>query len=106
PASDGPPPPRALAGRRNLPSNTSWMHNVEPLMKDGARSAMLVHPADAESLGLTDGATARVTSRAATIDVPVEVSDEIMPGVVSIPHGWGHDLPGVELRVAGRSAGV
>jgi len=103
---DREPAAMVLIGRRDLRSNNSWMHNVELLVKDGARSAMLLHPDDAAALGLRNGATARVTSRASTVDVPVEVTDEIMPGVVSIPHGWGHDLPGVELRVARRNAGV
>ncbi|HLY37767.1 MAG TPA: molybdopterin dinucleotide binding domain-containing protein, partial [Candidatus Binatia bacterium] len=103
---DREPATMVLIGRRDLRSNNSWMHNVELLVKDGARSAMLLHPDDAAALGLRDGGTARVTSRADTVDVPVEVTDEIMPGVVSIPHGWGHDLPGVELRVARRNAGV
>ena len=105
-ALDRAPAAMVLIGRRDLRSNNSWMHNVELLVKDGARSAMLLHPDDAAALGLRDGGTARVTSRANTVDVPVEVTDEIMPGVVSIPHGWGHDLPGVELRVARRNAGV
>jgi anaerobic selenocysteine-containing dehydrogenase len=101
-----PIPDMVLIGRRDLRSNNSWLHNVDLLMKDGARSAMLVHPADAERLGLADGALARVTSRAGSVDVPVAVTEDILPGVVSIPHGWGHDAPGVQLRVASRHAGV
>jgi anaerobic selenocysteine-containing dehydrogenase len=101
-----PIPDMMLIGRRDLRSNNSWLHNVDLLMKDGARSAMLLHPADAERLGLADGALARVTSRAGSVDVPVTVTDDILPGVVSIPHGWGHDVPGVRLRVASRHAGV
>jgi len=67
---------------------------------------MHVHPEDAARLGLTDGAAARVRSRVGEVEVPVEITDAIMPGVVSIPHGWGHDLPGIRLAVASEHAGV
>jgi anaerobic selenocysteine-containing dehydrogenase len=82
------------------------MHNVEVLVKGKPRCTLHVHPEDAGRLGLADGAEATVSSRAGTVRVPVEVTDAIRPGVVSIPHGWGHDLPGVELSVARRYAGV
>ena len=95
-----------LIGRRDLRSNNSWMHNVEVLVKGKPRCTLHVHPADATRLGLTDGVAAEVASRAGKVTVPVEVTDAIRPGVVSIPHGWGHDLPGVELSVASRYAGV
>jgi len=95
-----------LIGRRDLRSNNSWMHNVEVLVKGRPRCTLQVHPDDAARLGLTDGAPAEVTSRTGKITVPVEVTDAIRPGVVSIPHGWGHDLDGVELRVARAHAGV
>jgi anaerobic selenocysteine-containing dehydrogenase len=95
-----------LIGRRHLRSNNSWMHNLPVLVKGKARCTVLVHPADAARLGLADGAVARVTSRAGAIDVPVEVTDAIMPGVVSIPHGWGHDVPGAQLQIAARHAGA
>jgi anaerobic selenocysteine-containing dehydrogenase len=95
-----------LIGRRQLRSNNSWMHNLEPLVKGKDRCTMHVHPADAERLGLADGALARVSSRAGEIDAPVEVTDAIMPGVVSIPHGWGHDAPGARMAVASAHAGV
>jgi anaerobic selenocysteine-containing dehydrogenase len=95
-----------LIGRRDLRSNNSWMHNAPVLVKGKARCTMHVHPADAARLGLADGRLARVRSRAGSIDVPVEVTDAIRPGVVSIPHGWGHDLPGIQLGVASRHAGV
>jgi anaerobic selenocysteine-containing dehydrogenase len=65
-----------------------------------------MHPADAARLGLKDGASARIASRAGAVDVPVELTDTIMPGVVSIPHGWGHDRPGARLGVAAAHAGV
>jgi anaerobic selenocysteine-containing dehydrogenase len=95
-----------LIGRRDLRSNNSWMHNVEVLVKGKPRCTLHVHPIDADRLGLVDGASAEVTSRTGKVTVPVEVTDAIRPGVVSIPHGWGHDAPGVELSVARRHAGV
>jgi anaerobic selenocysteine-containing dehydrogenase len=82
------------------------MHNVSVLVKGRPRCTLLVHPDDAERLGLVDGRPAEVASRAGAVTIPVEVTDGIRPGVVSIPHGWGHDLPGVRLGVAGRHAGV
>jgi anaerobic selenocysteine-containing dehydrogenase len=95
-----------LIGRRDLRSNNSWMHNVEVLVKGRPRCTLHVHPDDASRLGLVDGEPASVRSRAGTVTIPAEVTDAIRPGVVSIPHGWGHDMPGVELSVARRYAGV
>ena len=105
-ALDAPTGGMTLIGRRDLRSNNSWMHNVEVLVKGKPRCTLQVHPDDAGRLGLADGGPAEVTSRTGKVSVPVEVTDTIRPGVVSIPHGWGHDLPGVELRVARRNAGV
>jgi anaerobic selenocysteine-containing dehydrogenase len=95
-----------LVGRRDLRSNNSWMHNLDILVKGKTRCTMHVHPDDAGRLGLVDGADARVASSAGSIEVPVEVTDSVMPGVVSIPHGWGHDIDGVQLGVAEGWAGV
>jgi anaerobic selenocysteine-containing dehydrogenase len=95
-----------LVGRRELRSNNSWMHNLPTLVRGKERCTALVHPDDAERLGLADGEKAVVRSRAGAVVVPVEVTDDVMPGVISIPHGWGHDLPGVGLSVAGRHAGT
>jgi anaerobic selenocysteine-containing dehydrogenase len=95
-----------LVGRRDLRSNNSWMHNVEVLVKGKPRCTLHVNPEDATRLGLADGGSAAVSSRAGKVTVPVEVTDAIRPGVVSIPHGWGHDMPGAELSVARRYAGV
>ncbi|MFI5584957.1 molybdopterin oxidoreductase family protein [Amycolatopsis sp. NPDC051758] len=95
-----------LIGRRHLSSNNSWMHNLKPLVRGGNRCTVQVHPADATRLGLTDGALASVTSRAGKLEVPVEVTDEIRPGVISIPHGWGHDVAGSRTRVASANPGV
>jgi len=95
-----------LVGRRDLRSNNSWMHNLEVLVKGKPRCTLHVHPDDASRLGLTDGGSAKVASRVHAVEVPVEVTDGVMKGVVSIPHGWGHDVEGVELSVARRYAGV
>jgi anaerobic selenocysteine-containing dehydrogenase len=95
-----------LVGRRDLRSNNSWMHNIEVLVKGKPRCTLHVHPDDAARLGLADGGHARVTSRVGTVDAPVVVTDEVRPGVVSLPHGWGHDRPDTRLRVAAERAGV
>jgi anaerobic selenocysteine-containing dehydrogenase len=95
-----------LIGRRHLSSNNSWMHNLKPLVRGGNRCTVQVHPTDATRLGLTDGGLASVTSRAGKLEVPVEVTDEIRPGVISIPHGWGHDVAGSRTRVASANPGV
>jgi anaerobic selenocysteine-containing dehydrogenase len=105
-ALDAPTAGMTLVGRRDLRSNNSWMHNVEVLVKGKPRCTLHVHPDDAARLGLADGASAEVASRTGKVTVPVEVTDAIRPGVVSIPHGWGHDVDGVELGVARRHAGV
>jgi anaerobic selenocysteine-containing dehydrogenase len=98
--------PFLLVGRRHLRSNNSWMHNVSVLVKGKPRCTVHVHPDDAARLGLADGDAARVASRVGEVTVPVEVTDAIRPGVVSIPHGWGHDATGVRMRVAVEHAGV
>jgi anaerobic selenocysteine-containing dehydrogenase len=95
-----------LVSRRHLRSKNSWMHNVDVLVKGKDRCTLLVHPDDATRHGLADGARALVSSEAGQVEVPVEVSDEMMPGVVCLPHGWGHDRPGTRLSVAREHAGV
>jgi len=105
-ALERPGSPMVLIGRRDLRSNNSWMHNLGVLVKGNPRCTMHVHRADARRLGLADGGRARVVSRTGAIEVPVEVTDAIMPGVVSIPHGWGHDEPDARLRIAAAHAGV
>jgi anaerobic selenocysteine-containing dehydrogenase len=95
-----------LVGRRHLRSNNSWMHNIEVLVKGRPRCTLLMNTADAQRAGLTDGSMAVVRSRVGRITVPVEVTDDMRPGVVSLPHGWGHDLEGSEMSVARRHAGV
>lgn len=95
-----------LVGRRDLRSNNSWMHNLPSLMKGPSRCTAQIHPRDAERLGLGEGDRVRVRSRGGTITLPAEVTDAVMPGVVSIPHGWGHDLPDTRLRLAATRPGA
>ena len=89
-----------LVGRRHLRSNNSWMHNVEVLVKGKERCTLQLHPDDAANLGLTDGQSARVASASGAVVAPVEVTDSVMAGVVSLPHGWGHDVDGIAMAVA------
>jgi len=103
---DRPADDLVLIGRRHLRSNNSWMHNVEVLVKGRDRCTLLVHPDDAARHALADGTLAQVTSEAGSVIVPVEVTDTISSGVVSLPHGWGHDRPGTQLSVASQHAGV
>jgi anaerobic selenocysteine-containing dehydrogenase len=98
-----------LVGRRHVRSNNSWMHNAPRLMKGKERCTLLVHPHDAARLGIAEGAgevRVAVTSRTGRVEVVAEVSDEMMPGVVSLPHGWGHDRPGIRLATASAHAGA
>ena len=95
-----------LIGRRQLRSNNSWMHNTERLLRGKPQCTILMHPSDAADRDLISGQKVLVKSRVGSVEVPVEISDEIMRGVVSIPHGWGHDRLGVQLRVAQHHAGT
>jgi len=95
-----------LVGRRDLRSNNSWMHNLDVLVKGKPRCTLIMHPDDAQHRSLTTGDLARVESDSGHVIVPVEVTDSVMRGVVSLPHGWGHDVDGVDLAVAGAHAGV
>jgi anaerobic selenocysteine-containing dehydrogenase len=95
-----------LIGRRHLRSNNSWMHNLPALAKGKERCTLLVHPDDARELGLAAGGRARVRSRVGVVEAPVELSDDLLRGVVSLPHGHGHDAPGARLAVAARRPGV
>ncbi|HUG26094.1 molybdopterin-dependent oxidoreductase [Piscinibacter sp.] len=96
-----------IVGRRHVRSNNSWMHNLPLLAKGPNRCTALVHPADAQRLGLADGASARISGKDGhSIEAQVQVSDEMMPGVISVPHGWGHDLPDTRLNVAALRPGV
>jgi anaerobic selenocysteine-containing dehydrogenase len=95
-----------LIGRRQLRSNNSWMHNLPALVKGKESCTLHIHPDDAERLGLADGDIARISSAAGSLDAPVETTEDIMPGVVSIPHGWGHGAEGARMGVAAAHAGV
>ena len=95
-----------LIGRRDPRTNNSWLHNSYRMVKGKNRCLALVHPQDAASRGISDRDRVNVRSRVGTITIPATLSDEIMPGVISIPHGWGHDFDGIELSVASEHAGV
>jgi anaerobic selenocysteine-containing dehydrogenase len=95
-----------LVGRRQLRSNNSWMHNLPMLVSGPAQCTLHVHPDDAARYELVDGDQAELRSRTGAVRALVEVTDAVMPGVVSLPHGWGHDAPGSELRVAAEHAGA
>ncbi|WP_416969089.1 molybdopterin oxidoreductase family protein [Streptomyces sp. 4F14] len=95
-----------LVGRRHLRSNNSWMHNVPPLTGGSNRCTLHVHPDDAERLGITDGGRVRVKGAGGAVTAPVEVTDSVRRGVVSLPHGWGHDRPGTRMSHAALDPGV
>jgi len=95
-----------LIGRRSLRSNNSWMHNLPSLVKGKDVCTLLINPVDAAHRGLTDGALAAVSSNEGDVCLPTEITSSIAPGVVSIPHGWGHNRRGARLGVAAEHAGV
>jgi hypothetical protein len=95
-----------LIGRRHLRTNNSWSHNVATLTRGRELCTLQIHPADADAVGLHDGGRARVRSATGALEVDVEVTDRLRPGVVSLPHGFGHDLAGVAQRVARQRPGV
>ena len=95
-----------LIGRRHLRSNNSWMHNVPALVTGSNTCTLHINPADARKLAVTTGQHVRLVSRTGSVEVAVEATDKIMPGVVSLPHGWGHDSPGIRLAVARGTGGV
>ena len=95
-----------LVGRRHVRSNNSWMHNIEVLVKGKPRCTLQINPLDASSIGIAHGQAVRVRSRVGEVVAPAEVTDDIRPGVVSLPHGWGHGVAGTRLGVAGEYAGV
>lgn len=101
-----PAEPLVLVSRRHLRSNNSWLHNVPALMKGKDRCTLLIHPDDAARCGVTDDDVVTVKSEAGEIKVPVEVTESIKPGVVSMPHGWGHGKPGTRMSVANGSPGA
>lgn len=95
-----------LIGRRDPRTNNSWLHNSYRMVKGKNRCTALINPQDAASRGISDGDPVSVSSRVGSIRIPAALSDDIMPGVISIPHGWGHDIEGIKLAVASQHAGV
>jgi len=95
-----------LIGRRHVRSNNSWMHNYQRLVKGKPRDQLLMHPDDLTARNLQDGQQVTVRSRVGEVQVAVCASDEMAPGVVSLPHGWGHNRPGIQMDVAEQHAGV
>ncbi|MDD9947801.1 MAG: molybdopterin-dependent oxidoreductase [Myxococcales bacterium] len=104
--ADLPGPGLLLVGRRDLRSNNSWMHNLRPLIKGPERCTLQMHPQDASGHGLADGQDVRVTANVGSVVIPLQVTDRVMPGVVSLPHGYGHSASGSRLRVASERPGV
>jgi len=95
-----------LIGRRHIRSNNSWMHNTKRLVNGKERCTLLINPKDAEVYNIENGKKVIVSSKTGTIVIKAEITDDIKPGVVSIPHGWGHNRAGVNLSVAKENAGV
>ena len=94
-----------MIGRRHVRSNNSWMHNYHRLVKGKPRHQLLMHPQDLASRGLNDGQRVRISSRVGVIEVEVLASLDMMQGVVSLPHGWGHARPGVHMSIASGQPG-
>ncbi|GHA39728.1 MULTISPECIES: molybdopterin oxidoreductase family protein [Streptomyces violaceoruber group] len=105
-ARDERPAGLVLVGRRHLRSNNSWMHNVPALTGGSNRCTLHVHPEDAARLGLRGAQPVRVTGPGGAVTAPAEVTDAVRPGVVSLPHGWGHDRPGTRQTHAATDPGV
>jgi anaerobic selenocysteine-containing dehydrogenase len=103
---EDPVPELVIIGRRQVRSNNSWMHNLPVLAKGRNRCTVLVSPADAARLELADGGRARIVNDGRAVEAEVEISDQMMTGVASLPHGWGHDLPQTALSVAARQPGA
>ncbi|CAL9400799.1 molybdopterin-dependent oxidoreductase [Streptomyces sp. enrichment culture] len=105
-ARDERPAGLVLVGRRHLRSNNSWMHNIPALTGGSNRCTLHVHPDDAARLGLRGAQPVRVKGPGGEVTAPAEVTDSVRPGVVSLPHGWGHDRPGTRTRHAAADPGV
>jgi anaerobic selenocysteine-containing dehydrogenase len=101
-----PVPEFVIIGRRQLRSNNSWMHNLPVLTKGAFRCTALIHPEDAGRLGLQNGTMAHLSNDSKSIEAQIEISDEMMPGVISLPHGWGHHLTGTKLSLASERPGA
>ncbi|MFE0682174.1 molybdopterin oxidoreductase family protein [Streptomyces sp. NPDC058961] len=105
-ALDERPVALVLVGRRHLRSNNSWLHNIPALSGGSNRCTLQIHPEDAARLGLAEGAEVRITAEGGAVAAPVEITDSVRRGVVSLPHGWGHSRPGSRLAVAADRPGV
>ncbi|MBC7622929.1 MAG: molybdopterin-dependent oxidoreductase [Aeromicrobium sp.] len=105
-ALNAPPSALQLIGRRHVRSNNSWMHNSHRLVKGKPRHQLLMHPADLAARSLSDGQMVKVTSRIGEVNITVLASEDLMPGVVSIPHGFGHQHVGVKQSIAAACEGV
>jgi anaerobic selenocysteine-containing dehydrogenase len=103
---DEAPPSLVLIGRREARTVNSWSHNLPSLVSGRARCLLQIHPTDAEAQGIASGDRVRVTSRVGAVEVTAEVTDEVMQGVISLPHGYGHGVPGTQLSVAAKHAGA
>ena len=99
-------PPLVLIGRRHLRSNNSWLHNSKRLSGGSRRCTAMIHPEDAASRSIQDGDICKVASRVGEVEVPAEITDTIMAGTISIPHGWGHHQSDIALDVASEMPGV
>lgn len=95
-----------LIGRRNLKSNNSWMHNLPSLHRSKDPCFAIMHPSDAARYGIEQGAQIKLSTEVGSIELPVSLSPRIMPGVISVPHGWGHHRAGTKLNLASKQAGV
>lgn len=95
-----------LIGRRHIKTNNSWLHNSPRMVKGNNRCTLQLHPDDGKAHGIEDGDKVSVKSRVGQLTVEAEITDAIMPGVVSIPHGWGHNKKGIKLSVASQTPGV
>jgi len=95
-----------LIGRRHVRSNNSWMHNYRRLVKGKGRCTLLMHPQDMAQRDIIEGSQVSVTSRTGAVQIAVQGSEEMMPGVVSLPHGYGHDRDGIRMDIARNHAGV
>ena len=103
---DESPPELVLIGKREMRTVNSWSHNLPSLVKGPKRCVLHLHPADAEARRIAPGDVVRVTSRVGAVDVPVEITADMMPGVVALPHGYGHGVDGIQLSVAAQHAGT
>jgi anaerobic selenocysteine-containing dehydrogenase len=95
-----------LIGRRHVRDCNSWMHNYHRLVKGKNRCTLMMHPNDAKALGFDDGMDVSIQSRVGAIHAPLEITDQVMPGVVSLPHGYGHDRKGIQMDIAIANKGV